>query len=122
MEKNNSLNKNSLLVLGAMVANGFKPGDCNKILELFQPASDSISQHLNQFEQFLLSKNVNYDDLERYNIKGACGYLDEKDGIFIKNTTKSNKYFDVYESKAMCQPNNWNYPTISEFDSVNSFQ
>ena len=66
---------NSLLFLDYMLNNGFNPRECRKVLELFQSANGSISQHLKDNDSYLLSKNVDYSEIDSIGIDVAYGFL-----------------------------------------------
>lgn len=103
------------LLLEYMVTEGFNPNNYNKILELLQSAPDSISKYLAKYNQFLLSKNVIYPQLEDYAIEGAYGYLTEE-GIFVPKTLENDRHFLEEAPKVPYKRHSYSYPQIDEFD------
>lgn len=108
----------SQLFLDFMLANGFNPNNYSKILELIQSVPDSLSKYLNDYEQFLLSKKVEYPDLERYDVKGALGYIDNDNGIIVPKTFEADEYFNFHKPKVPYHVHGYIYPSILDFDSV----
>lgn len=78
----NESNINSALFLQYIQAYGFDPDNYLYMLELFQSAKGSISQFLKPYRQYLLSRRVEYDELDQLGIDGAYGYFHE-DGILV---------------------------------------
>ena len=73
----NESNINSALFLQYIQAYGFDPDNYLYMLELFQSAKGSISQFLKPYRQYLLSRRVEYDELNQLGIDGAYGYFHE---------------------------------------------
>jgi len=107
----------SQLLLEYMMTEGFNPNNYRKILELLQSAPNSISKYLTDNNQYLLSKNVVYSELEEYQIEGANGYL-IKNGIFVPKSLENDMHFLHNASIVPYQRQSYNYPTIDEFDSI----
>lgn len=111
--------ENSELFLTFMLSNGFNLENCDNILELMQPVSSSISQHLKNYKQFLLSELVRYSELQSYDIKGACGYIEYEEGIIVPKSIEADEYFRDRQGRFHNkQIPRYIYPSISDFDSV----
>ena len=102
---------NAKLLLDYLIANGFNPHNYKNILELVQSVPNSISKYLVLYPEFLLSDKVSYQDLVKYDIKGANGTLTPK-GIIVSETIAANNYFS--NSNNEC----YNYPNIFDFNAV----
>ena len=63
-------NINSALFLQYIEAYGFNPSNYMTIWELVQSAKGSMSQFLREYNQYLLSRKVNYNDLDALGING----------------------------------------------------
>lgn len=112
--------KSSLLFYKFLLENGFEQGKCNGILELIQDVPNSISKYLTEKQnQLLLSKKVNYPDLEKYDIYGARGYLDSENGIIIPKTSETKNYFKTHFP--LINYFNYEYPNTICFDTVLAF-
>ena len=83
------MDNNSSLFLQYIESQGFKCDDYNRILELFQSSRSSLSQYLTGFNQYLLSKSVNYDELDEMGIDGAYGYMDDFGSILVPKCFKN---------------------------------
>ena len=71
------MQRNNALLLKYFKEEGrFRPYYSDGLLELGQSAYNSLSRYLNEYNQYLLSEKVNYDELNELNINGAFGYLD----------------------------------------------
>ena len=118
--KNTELNENkdALLFLEYIINNGFNPNNYENILELIQSVPNSMSKYLKSYRQFLLSKKVNYSDLEKYRIKGANGYLNGENGIFIPKNPEADEYFSYKFHHKKYKANRYRYPNILNFNSV----
>ena len=109
---------NSLLFLDYMLNNGFNPRKCRKVLELFQSANGSISQHLKNNDSYLLSKNVDYSEIDSIGIDGAYGFLDEKGTILVPKSIINDDRFLVSSYKSLYKRHIYETPTIDEFDTT----
>lgn len=117
-----TLNDNSFLFLEFMRSNGFKPENCDNILELVQAVPGSLSQYLKTYKQFLLSRAVKYSDLKTYDIKGAYGYVEESEGIVVPKTIIADEYFREKQGKVVDkQIPRYTHTNINEFDTVIAF-
>ena len=113
----NKDNYNSALFLQYIQAYGFNPDNYSYILELFQSAKGSMSQFLKQYNQFLLSRQVNYDELDGIGINGAYGYF-HSDGIVVPKTTYNDERFLHTKSKSLYTKHCYGTPTIYDFDVI----
>jgi len=110
--------KDSLLMLKYMVSEGFNPEDYERILEVLQSAPCSISKELTYLDNtYLLSKNVRYDELDRYGIDGAYGYLEDKN-IFVPKTLFNDERFLNNSIKTLFPKYGYGVPTIDEFKTI----
>ncbi len=75
--------------------NGFKPNNCGGILELNSSVSNSSSQYMSEYPQFLLSEHVDYSELSHHQIEGAKGYLTTGNGIVVPKSLAADDYFDA---------------------------
>lgn len=120
--KSSEVNNNALLFWGFINAYGFNPNNYSNNLELIQPVSNSISQYLKDYNHFLLSKSVRYEDLENYGLKGACGYIDKNEGIIVPKSIEGDEYFRNHQGKVPSkQIPRYSYPAITDFDSIVSY-
>ena len=110
-------NINSALFLHYIQAYGFDPDNYIYMLELFQSAKGSISQFLKPRSQYLLSKQVKYEELNQFDIDGAYGYLQE-DGILVPRTLVNDNRFLYAPVKRLHTPHSYNCPTITDFDVI----
>lgn len=110
-------NINSALFLQYIEAYGFNPSNYMTIWELVQSAKGSMSQFLREYNQYLLSRKVNYNDLDALGINGAYGYFHE-DGICIPKTTENDNRFLHTPVKRLYTPHSYSYPNIEEFDAI----
>ncbi len=112
-------NELSRLFLEFMFVNNFQPENYANILELIQSVPNSLSQYLTNYEQFLLSKQVSYTDLENYKINGAHGYMDKDEGIIVPKSLEADEYFRKKQEKVPDkQIPRYIYPTITDFNSI----
>ena len=66
------MQRNNALLLKYFKEEGrFRPYYSDGLLELGQSAYNSLSRYLNEYNQYLLSEKVNYDELNELNINGA---------------------------------------------------
>lgn len=116
------LDKDTLLILGLMINNGFDPGEYHNILELVQSVPSSISRYLKAYKQFLLSTKVNYSELEQLGINGANGKVDrtEKVGLKINNPVKWISLYPrhISEFDSVVAYHNWTEEDINQIQSV----
>ena len=115
--KLNNQNFNSALFLSYIITEGFDPNNYANILELFQSANASMSQFLTPYNQYLLSRQVNYDELDKLNIDGAYGYLDEN-GILVPKTIYNDARFLQSRENSMYKRHGYGCPTIENFDVI----
>ena len=113
--------ENSRLFYEFMTSNDFHPNNYENILELNQSVDESISKYLKNYKQFLLSNKVNYDKLEKTEIKGAKGYIDVYDGIVVPKSINADTYFLNHNTKTLYSRHGYIYPSINEFDSIISY-
>ena len=91
MEINNT-RKESYLFLKYLLEEGkFNPNNYEGILELGQSVPNSLSKYLRDFNQYLLSKKVVYEELDSLGLNGAYGYLEQ--GIFVPKSLENDKHF-----------------------------
>lgn len=110
----------SLMFYEFIESNGFNPNNCN-ILELNRSVSDSISKNMKEYEQFLLSRKVQYNELEKYGIKGASGYMEGRGEIFVPKSLEADKYFRINNPKIPFRKYGYVYPDLYEFNSIISY-
>ena len=109
----NDDNINSALFLKYIKSYGFDPICYNNILELFQSVKGSMSQFLSSYKTYLLSSSVNYDELDKFKMNGALGYI-EKDNICIpKNLVNDDRFY-----KKLNMEGNYLKPNINDFDVI----
>lgn len=97
-----------------MESQGFRQNHYEQILELNQDVLGSVSLLLNNYQQFLLSSKVTYDDLHRANIMGAYGYVEEN-GLFVPKTIEADAhFFGGYLPKVPYKRHWYEYPKIGE--------
>lgn len=113
----NEENINSALFLKYIETYGFNPNNYHNILELFQSAKGSMSQFLRQYNQYLLSRQVNYDELDKMGINGAYGYF-HSDGIVVAKTTENDNRFLHTPVKRLYIKHIYGVPTINNFDVI----
>lgn len=113
----NESNINSALFLQYIQAYGFNPDNYLYILELFQSAKGSISQFLNPHRQYLLSRRVEYDELDQLGIDGAYGYFHE-DGIFVPKSIVNDERFLHMAVRRLYTPHGYGCPTMEDFDVI----
>ncbi|MBO4245927.1 MAG: hypothetical protein J5892_04275 [Bacilli bacterium] len=97
---------------------GFNPNDYAKILELFQPANNSMSQYLTKYDQYLLSKKVVYSELDNMGINGANGYLDQWGNIFVPKSIANDARFLHSQVLIPYKRHIYDVPTINDFDVI----
>lgn len=103
-----------------MCANGYNPEDYYN-LELNRPVSNSISKNMSEYKQFLLSRKVEYEDLEKYGIKGARGCIEEKGEILVPKSLSADRYFRMNNPMVPYVRHGYGYPDLSEFNSIISY-
>lgn len=113
----NESNINSALFLQYIQTYGFDPDNYLYILESFQSAKGSISQFLKPYKQFLLSKQVKYDELDQLGIDGAYGYFHENE-ILVPKTHYSDNRFLYTPNRMFHPPHIYGLPTIDNFDVI----
>lgn len=113
--------ENSKLFYEFMTSNEFHPSNYENILELNQSVNESLSKYLKNFNQFLLSDEVKYSDLTKYDVKGAKGYIDIGEGIVVPKSLEADDYFLNSYIKSLYEKHGYNYPKINEIDSIISY-
>ena len=88
---------NAKIFLKYIEGYGFDINKYNSILELSQSADESLSRYLPKDRQFLLSRNVRNEMLEKYNVNGAFGFLGESE-LVIPRTTENDERL-LYKKK-----------------------
>ncbi len=109
--------KNSMLFLQYLIANGFNPNNYNEILELGQSVPNSLSQFLTIFRQYLLSRKVIYSELDKYEMNGAFGYMQQGE-IYVPKTPENDQHFLYEAPKVPYNRYYYSYPCINEFDVI----
>ena len=94
----------------------FNPSNYEGILELGQSAPNSLSRCLRDFNQYLLSKKVIYEELDSLGLNGAYGYLEQ--GIFVPKSLRNDKHFIEDAPKVPYIRQGYSYPSIEEFGSI----
>ena len=110
-------NVDSILFLDYIISNGFNPENYDGILELFSSARKSMSRELTDYNQFLLSRNLDYSELEEFGLNGALGYLNE-DGIRIPRTIASDDKFLNSKIKGLYGKHFYPVPTMNHFGVI----
>lgn len=110
----------ALMFYEFMRANGYKPEDYYN-LELNRPVSNSISKNMSEYKQFLLSRKVEYEDLEKYGIKGAKGCVEERGEILVPKSLLADRYFRMNNPMVPYARHGYGYPDLSEFNSIISY-
>ncbi len=112
----------SLLMLDYMVSEGFNPSNYERVLELSQSAPNSISKDLVHFcNQYLLSKEVRYPELEAYGIDGAFGYV-ENNNICVPHSKYNDNHFLHTAGNRLYQKHNYGIPSMDEFGAIISYE
>lgn len=114
-------NKDSLIMLKYMISEGFNPNNYQRILELLQSAPLSLSKDLKEYNPYLLSKRVNYQELDYYGINGAYGYLQNSE-ILVPKTIYNDDHFLYQPVKRLYKRYSCNIPSVDEFDTVVFFE
>jgi len=105
---------NAYLFKEYIESKGFNPERYNQLLELNQDVLGSVSALLKDYQQFLLSTRVNYNELQSVRIYGANGFI-EKDGIFVPKTIEADDhFFGGYLPKVPYIRHWYEYPKIGE--------
>ena len=101
----------TMLFLEYMKACGFNIEDYSSILEILSNGTLSMSKYLRGYDTYILNSGVNYKDLRSFNLKGANGYIKDKE-IYIPSTIENDKYFN--------RKNKYYYehPLIEGFDAI----
>ncbi len=110
-------NKNSVYFLRYLLEIGFNPDNYSGILELGQSAPNSLSRYLTVYNQYLISKKVDYDELAHYDMNGAFGYVSEGE-IFVPKTLANDKHFYYDSPKVIYRRHVYSYPSIDDFSSI----
>lgn len=72
-----------------------------------------MSQFLSSYKTYLLSSSVNYNELDKFKMNGALGYI-EKDNICIpKNLVNDDRF-----CKKLNMQGNYLKPNINDFDVI----
>lgn len=116
MEAQEKQNKSRLL-LEYMMSEGFNPNNYKGVLELLQSAPNSISRYLTDYNQYLLSKEVVYSELEKYGIDGAYGYLTGSK-IYVPKTFGNDIHFLYNAPKVPYIRHDYGYPCLDEFGTT----
>lgn len=103
--------EDSIIFLEFLRDNGFNVEDYSSILEIFNNVEFSMAKFLRAYQVYLLSSKVTYKDLINFNIKGANGYIKDKE-IYVPSNmvndmlfNKKNKYY-------------YHHPLIDSFDCI----
>ena len=111
----------SLLFYQYIKYNGYNPGYNEKTLELLNPVNKSVSRYLKKdnHSQFLLSREVKYEDLDNYDIDGANGYIDKNSGIVIPNINHKNiNNIDLDLFKYLIILHDWNRNHLEQINQI----
>ncbi len=103
-----------------LLKNGFVPEyyKTNKgVLEVMQTVSNSLSQYLKDYRQFLVSSKVDYEELEKNHIKGARGELDIKKGIQMEKIVPP-KFYNKEKVRVIYPTHEIICPSMEEFDTI----
>ena len=107
-------NENTIYFLGYLLENGFNLNNYSGILELGQSVPNSLSRYLAVYNQYLLSRKVDYNELTQYGINGAYGYVEHEE------ITISKPLMNVHH--ILCdvpyKGHSYSYPSVSKFDSI----
>lgn len=105
---------NAYLFKEYIESEGFNPERYNQLLELNQDVLGSVSALLKDYQQFLLSTKVNYNELQSIGIYGAKGFV-KKDGIYVpKSLEADDHFFGGYLPKVPYKRHWYAYPKIGE--------
>ncbi len=105
---------NAYLFKEYIESEGFNPERYSQLLELNQDVLGSVSTLLKDYQQFLLSTRVNYNELQSAGIYGANGFV-EKDGLFVpKSLEADDHFFGGYLPKVPYIRHWYEYPKIGE--------
>ena len=110
-------NIDSYLFLDYIKSFGFNPENHSYILELFSSPKESISQFLNNYNQFLVSNSVNYRDLNELGIKGGCGYFTQSE-IVVPKTLKNDDIFLHNKTISSFHKLGYDVPHLNDFDVI----
>lgn len=110
---------NAYLILEYMKSEGFNPDNYERVLELLQTVPESISKFLDN--QYLLSKKVDYQELELHMMEGANGYI-TSNGILVPKSVLNDEHFLYNAPKVSYKRHVYNYPTIDEFGVIIFFE
>lgn len=112
---NDNLNaEKSKLFLEYIQSYGFNPNNYERILEILQSADGSMSQFLTDYRQYLLSRQVDYSELDVLGIDGANGYIENGDILVPKSIY--NDYRFLYSRRSLRLLPIYGVPTIDDFD------
>ena len=103
------------LLLEFIKSHGFDPDNYDRTLELFAGANDSMSQHLTDYDQYLLSRRVDSDDLDIFGINGGYGYIDEDGEILLPKCFKNDDRFLYAPVRRPYTPFMYESPSIEDF-------
>lgn len=113
----NSTRKESYLFLKYLLEEGkFNFMNYESILELGQSEPNSLSKYLRDFNQYLLSKKVVYEELDSLGLNVAYGYLEQ--GVFVPKSLVNDKHFIEDTPKVPYIRHGYSYPSIEEFGSI----
>ena len=96
---------------------GFNPENQGNILEIVQSVPTSLSRYLKEYEQFLLSERVRYDELEDFGIKGARGKITGY-GCDVPKTLEADSYFAYNSPKVPYVRHGYSIPSIHDIDTI----
>lgn len=101
----------TMLFLEYMKAYGFNPEDYSSILEILSDVTLSISKYLRGYDTYILNSKVDYSDLRDFGLKGANGYIKDKE-IYIPSTMENDKWFNKRNKYY------YEHPLIDGFDAI----
>lgn len=101
----------TMLFLEYMKAYGFNIEDYTSILEILSNVTLSMSKYLRGYDTYILNSGVDYKDLRDFGLKGANGYIKDKE-IYIPSTMENDRWFNKRNKYY------YEHPLIESFDAL----
>ena len=106
---------NSILFLEYLKSEGLVLGNEKDILDITTDPSKSLSRLLKDYKTFLLSTKVNRKELEKYNIRGAFGYI-SRSGVRLPRCLINDELF--LHDRSYVPRNGYPHNTINKYDYI----